>query len=510
MQNQIHTTQKQPLPSIFNLILVHLCVLPVLYPRWLTLQKCTNMKTSKAIVLIFAIFAFSLAQTSHAQIVWQENFDGQLGKGITGGTPPVTNMTGITKWSIETSSSLASNQNFVVISNRTAGLVFEANNVRGEAVWHSETIDISTNGFVELTVDLSEVGTLIPSDYIRTYYSVDGQPETLFYENGDLNDDFISAIAKQEAVKGSNLVITIRTDNSTATKKHRFDNITVTDATPVSNQPPALAISPSGTSKSVVAGNLLSFDLTATEEYLDLADNITLKLAGITPSAPEAIFSTTNGTAPLSGTFSWTPETAGTYIAEFEASDKDGTNTLQVTIKVYPGKKTVWLEDFDDPTIDGKGAFGPSNTVDLTDITMWTVDVTNATLEDDKDYFKVTNSRFEGQDLDGESIWQSTNIDVSAYSSVSLSVDLGEEGDLFGTEYIRSYYTIDDGSEQLFSTNGDMTDDFDTATASTTNLTANSIQIIIRCRNIHGTHRHYFDNVKVSAPILNGMLMIVR
>jgi hypothetical protein len=473
------------------------------------------MKTAKAIAILLTIFTFHIVETAVSQVIWQENFDGQLGKGITGGTPPATNMTGITKWNIETSSTLASNQNFVVISNRTAGLVFEANNVKEEAVWHTETIDISTNEFVELTVDLSEVGTMIPSDYIRTYYSVDGQPETMFYENGDLNDDFISAIAKQEAVKGSNLVITIRTDNSTSTKKHRFDNITVTSATPVSNQPPALAVSPSGTDKSIAADNLLSFELIATEEYLDLSDNITLKMTGITPAAPGASFSTTNGTAPLSGIFSWTPDTAGTYIANFEASDKDGTNSLQVTIKVSPGRKTVWLEDFNDPAINGKGAHGVSTTndfiIDMAGVTNWTINVTNLSLTANADYFKVINNLFEARDIDGEAVWISTNIDISAYNTVDIDVDVDSDGNLTDDDYIRTYYSIDGGTETLFAENGDLTGAFtNPIVVKQTKLSGSNLTIIIRCNNNTGNKMYYFDNIKVSTPIITGMLMIIR
>ncbi len=468
------------------------------------------MKISDLLAATITAITATLITTASAQVVWQENFDGQTGKGITGGTTPVTNMTGITKWSVETSVDFVStNQNFSVISNRyvDVGVVFDANNVKDEVTWQSESIDISTNDFVMITVDLSEVGELAQGDYVRTYYSVDGESNTLFHENGDLVDDFTTAIAKQEAITGTNLIITIKADNGAKENHHRFDNITVTAHTPVSNQPPAIAVSPSGTSKSVIADSPITFDLIATEEYLDRNDNITLKM---TTNPGNATFAETNGTTTLTGTFSWTPDTPGDYTAIFEASDKDGTNTVQVDIKVYPGKKTIWLEDFNDPAIDDKGAYGPSNTVDLAGVTNWTVDITNTTLADIDDYFKVKNNHFEAQDIDGEAVWYSTNIDISTYSTVSASVDLWEEGGLAGTEYIRVYSSINNGTEQLFSKNGDMTGDFDSITASTTNFSGNNLQVIIRCRNIYGTRRHHFDNIKVSTPIPSGLIMLVR
>ena len=465
------------------------------------------MKTTTVLSLMIAFLAISLASTLQAQVIWLENFDGQLGKGVTGGTPPVTNMTGITKWSVETTSALAGNQNFVVISNRTAGLVFEANNVKDETTWQSETIHISSNDFVELTVDLSEVGGMDPTDYIRTYFSVDGQAETLFYENGDLSDDFVSAVAKQEAVAGSNLVITIKTINSSADEKHRFDNIAVTVATPASNQPPALAVNPAGT-KAVVADNPISFDLIATEEYLDRNDIITLKM---TSGPAGSLFSETNGTTILTNTFSWTPDTEGTYTADFEASDKDGTNALQVTIKVYPGKKVVWIEDFNDPAIDGKGAYGPSNTVDLIGVANWTVDITNTELTASSDYFKVRNSRFEAQDLDGEAVWISTNIDISASGTVSAEVDIDYAGGAEAADYIRTYYSVNGAAETLFEENGDLSGIFtNPIVAKQSGLSGSTLTITIRCDNNASNEGYYFDNVKVLTPILSGIYLILR
>lgn len=467
------------------------------------------MNISRTLTATLTITLMLLANSSTAQVVWMENFDGQTGKGIIGGNPPVTNMTGITKWSVETTVPFYTNvQKFVVISNSLKGAIFDANDVKDECIWRSELIDISSNDFVDITADLSEVGNLAKNDFIRTYYSVNGQADTLFYENGNLMDDFTEAVARQEAVVGSNLVITIKANNGSKSNHHRFDNITVTASTPVSNQVPELAVSPPGNSKSVVAEIPITFDLTATEEYLDRNDIITLKM---TTNPGGATFAETNGTTELTGTFSWTPDTAGDYTAIFEASDKDGTNTVQVDIKVYPGKKTVWLEDFDDPAIDGKGAFGPSNIVDLAGVTNWTVDVTNTELTASTDYFKVQNDRFEARDLDGEAVWVSTNIDISAYASVSAEVDIDYAGGAENSDYIRTYYSLNGGPNILFEKNGDLTDDFNApVVAKQDKLSGSTLAIIIRCDNNAGAEGYYFDNVKVSTPIPSGMIMTIR
>jgi len=280
---------------------------------------------------------------SMAQVVWQEDFTGQVGKGITGGDPPVTNMAGITKWTVETTTSLGSNEQFAVSSNATLGLFFESISVDDECIWQTEMVDISTTEAVEVTIDLSEVGTMESSDYIRAYYSLDGQAETLFAENGDMTDDFTSAVAKQEALIGTNVVIVIRTDNNSNTEKHRFDNVVVTATALVSNVPPSLALNPEGSNKFGTVGSELAFDVIATEPFLDLADAITLR----TNSGPaDATFGEVVGTSPLTNGFSWTPSAAGDYTVVFAGVDKDGTNTLQVDITVTaldPSK--IWINE---------------------------------------------------------------------------------------------------------------------------------------------------------------------
>ncbi|MCP4538863.1 MAG: VWA domain-containing protein, partial [Chloroflexi bacterium] len=103
----------------------------------------------------------------------------------------------------------------------------------------------------------------------------------------------------------------------------------------------------------------------------------------------------------------------------------------------------------------------------------------------------------EARDLDAEGVWTSELIDISAYSDVSLSVDLSESGRLENTDYIRVYYKLDGGSETLFATNGSNTDDFDNATASQTGLNGSSVVIVIRVKNDVGSEYHRFDNVLV-------------
>ena len=96
--------------------------------------------------------------------------------------------------------------------------------------------------------------------------------------------------------------------------------------------PPAIAISPAGTAKSVAISNTLNFTITGTEIPNDAADEVRLWATGLPAGAsfPEA-----SGASVLTNAFSWTPAATGTTVVSFFAGDKDGTNQLDVTLTAY-------------------------------------------------------------------------------------------------------------------------------------------------------------------------------
>ena len=122
---------------------------------------------------------------------------------------------------------------------------------------------------------------------------------------------------------------------------------------------------------------------------------------------------------------------------------------------------------------------------------------TSGITPDNDTYFRVENHRMVGRDLDAEAVWQSNLIPISSVSPVKVSVYLRTEGPLGGTDYIRVYYSIDGGTETLFTTNGNNSGSFSNRTASVTNLSGNNLRIIIRCRNNRSTEYHYFDDIVV-------------
>ena len=131
--------------------------------------------------------------------------------------------------------------------------------------------------------------------------------------------------------------------------------------------------------------------------------------------------------------------------------------------------------------------------------TAWTRDISNANLGT-SGYFETRIEQgqpvFKGIDLDGEAVWLSQIIDISAWSQVQISVDIAENGVLEGNDYLRLYYKLDGGSEMIF---GDFMNDFGDSfqTVISETVSGTNLQVIIRVRNDQTAEAHLIDNVRV-------------
>lgn len=132
-------------------------------------------------VFIRNIFITLLLVSSYslADVVWEENFNDLAidQKGATGSsTGSVIDMTGVTKWSIDVSgAALTATTDWFRVENS----LFEARDIDGDAIWESESIDITGLSDVNFTLEASELGTLEGEgssgiDYFDVYYSIDG------------------------------------------------------------------------------------------------------------------------------------------------------------------------------------------------------------------------------------------------------------------------------------------------------------------------------------------------
>ncbi len=176
-----------------------------------------------------------IATASHIataqDIIWEEDFTGQTGKGITAG--PVTNMTDISKWSVSIHAEFPTNAYLMVATNATLKEYFESYRLGGECVWQSESIDISSAGPVDLSLQLQEASatTMTSNDWIGVYYRLDGGGEIMFAENGFLSGEYGSTwiTARQPCLSGTGVVINVRMRTTLANKNHRIDNARVTE-----------------------------------------------------------------------------------------------------------------------------------------------------------------------------------------------------------------------------------------------------------------------------------------
>lgn len=129
---------------------------------------------------------------------------------------------------------------------------------------------------------------------------------------------------------------------------------------------------------------------------------------------------------------------------------------------------------------------------------------------DVNDYFKVTGGAFSGQDLNnGTMTWESKAIDITAFSTVKVSVRLAEFGTQVAGDFIRATYTIDGGAPQLIGEIlGQGTDGvFQTFTA-TTAPAGTSLKIYVTARNNGNTDHHDFDDVQVFATTTTAVPII--
>ena len=152
---------------------------------------------------------------------------------------------------------------------------------------------------------------------------------------------------------------------------------------------------------------------------------------------------------------------------------------------------TIWQETFNYPdgTIQGSG--NPPN---------WTVDVSNCNFGNG-DHFEVQSNMMEGRDTGGEAVWYSESIDISAFLNVGVTIDLTEQGNMAGTDYIGVFYTINGGTETQFDNAGMNSGNFGNATATQSNLNGSTLVIVIRVYNNGNNKYHQFDNIRVFEAI---------
>ncbi|PLW92095.1 MAG: hypothetical protein C0592_12695, partial [Marinilabiliales bacterium] len=166
-------------------------------------------------------------------------------------------------------------------------------------------------------------------------------------------------------------------------------------------------------------------------------------------------------------------------------------NNLQAQVPLY-------TEDFSNGFNDNKGQNG--TTYDMSGVSNWTVDVSNGSFSSG-DWFKQTTAGyFESEDTDAGSgspvAWYSLVTDITCYTNVTVSVDLGRAYSN-SSSGCRAQYSIDGGAWVTFGEKigSGGTEAFETYSANS--LSGNSIQIRVLHWGTSSTPNYRHDNVLI-------------
>ncbi len=168
---------------------------------------------------------------------------------------------------------------------------------------------------------------------------------------------------------------------------------------------------------------------------------------------------------------------------------------LFLTIGILQAQDVIYLEDFNEDI--GKG-FDGVGLNDISDVN-WTLDVSACVFTGAGDYVKVVatgDDRLEAVDCDGEAVWRSSIIDISAHTGIDISILASEtgSGSNAANKYIKLYYILDGGTETSFF---ESSVDWSSATAVITNLNGSSLQIVARMKTTYASDKIYIDDISV-------------
>jgi hypothetical protein len=179
----------------------------------------------------------------------------------------------------------------------------------------------------------------------------------------------------------------------------------------------------------------------------------------------------------------------------------------------------IWSEHFQIPD---KGVWGVGDGTiksDFTEIENWYLEFGKLELENSDDYAKTVSTsggRFECRDINGEVIWKSELIDISAYDKINIQLEANETGSGANeeTKYLKAFYKVDNGDENPFEVNGENYGNWGSVFAEQKEITGELLQIIVYMSTHYAADKVILDEVLVFAeekeypPALPGDLVI--
>ncbi|PIF01738.1 MAG: hypothetical protein CR996_02450 [Draconibacterium sp.] len=183
------------------------------------------MKHFYLVTIFFILPFFSFSQS----IIWEENFDEQVGKGVSGDNSGglIVDLDDV-NWTLDYSQcTFSAEDDFVKVAPYFSGGRFTARDCDGEAIWESDPIDISDYTDIQVAANIGETGSSnnAASKYIKLYTVVDGI-EKPFTNNPEGLGNFASLTASSVISSGSELKIRVKLRTDFAQNVY-FDNVKV-------------------------------------------------------------------------------------------------------------------------------------------------------------------------------------------------------------------------------------------------------------------------------------------
>lgn len=165
--------------------------------------------------------------------------------------------------------------------------------------------------------------------------------------------------------------------------------------------------------------------------------------------------------------------------------------------------QVVWQELFNVPD---KGVWANENGEVISDLTgiAWSIDYTGCVFSNESDYAKTVvtaGGRFEVVDSDGEVVWTSEIIDISAYDAINVSLDASETGSSSGEDkkYLKAYIVVNGGDEAAFLPVNEVIGNWGVVNLSHKRIVGETLQIVVKMNSSYANDKVIFDNVLVEA-----------
>jgi len=166
--------------------------------------------------------------------------------------------------------------------------------------------------------------------------------------------------------------------------------------------------------------------------------------------------------------------------------------------------ETIWSENFNDPQLNNKGAV--NNTINMSNVDRWSIDISQASLTASSDWFKVTNAVMEARDVDGVVEWISQPINITDHANVKLSVLAQEQGSHEASDFFDLMYSVDGAPfvtvtnwQGLGSSSHTLIDDFTSTTVEVDIAQGASLVIKVAMQNGAGSEYLRLDDVLVTS-----------